>query len=1067
MDVDPELVSSAPSPPVVAVVVAHDPGPWFDESLAALSAQDYPNLRVLFLLTGQDPGLASRIGAVFPDAPLRDLPANPGFGAAVNDVVRLVEGDQGFFCFLHDDIALAPDAVSQLVAEVYRSNAGVVGPKLLEWADPGCIQSVGMRVDRFGAAVGIAERGDSDQEQHDAVRDVFCLSTACLLVRADLFRALGGFDASIEYHGDGLDLCWRAHLSGARVMVVPTATARHRADLAVRRPDVGAQADSARQGLLTALASSSGARSVFTLLLAPLVGVVASAVGLFTGTARSGLATLGAAGAGITHLPGVLHRRRAVQRLRTVPDREITPLQARGSLQLRLLFRRRHDAEEVRDRTRVARRSLRTAGKLAVGAWVTIAVIFVVGSRSIIGRKMPVVGTFLPIPSSPTDLLGTYGSGWWPSGLGRSEAAPSGVGLLGLANAVSLGHPGLLRMLLVLGPVVLGFIGMFHFAAVFRSTRSRVAALVAYVVNPLPYAAIAAGRWGPLAVYGAFPWALELLRRASGIQAASSVLDEDGVEITDAVAVVGIGRQVRLAAALTLLEAVVAAFVPSFPLIVLVSAAVLAVATLVVRGTLASLAGLGTAAIAGVAAFVVHVPWSIRFMERGGWGELMGNGEHVGSLGLARIARFEIGRVPLAPLSLALLVPFLVGILLAKGWRLTWMARAAALVLPFGGLALASDAGSTLPESGVLLVPVAVGLAIAAAGAVSAFDEDVRGGRIGWRQPLGLATFIALGVAIVPALAGVGSGQWQAPSSELAGTLGSLPSNPPTGDFRILYLGDSRLLPIPGREYRDGVSYAISDDGLPDALDSWAPRSSAGDALVIEALDAIRSNATLRGGHLLAPLGIRYIVVPLIDGLQSRRGQPLPAPKGLEDAFSDQVDLRRSTYVSDQAIVFENTASLPLRSLLVGRTQMASQTAGPMALAHADFSEFIPVFVGQEAPSVAGDSISGSTPGSLHDSIGKDPRWRLTVNGASVPSRSAFGWSMAYDLPDGGKVRLSYSTSFGRRLAVAVQVLLWLLVIVATSRFRSWRRWLVRRRHSVEAPSDPLIRMNDPIGGPS
>ena len=55
----------------------------------------------------------------------------------------------------------------------------------------------------------------------------------------------------------------------------------------------------------------------------------------------------------------------------------------------------------------------------------------------------------------------------------------------------------------------------------------------------------------------------------------------------------------------------------------------------------------------------------IRFMERGGWGELMGNGEHVGSLGLARIARFEIGRVPLAPLSLALLVPFLVGILLA------------------------------------------------------------------------------------------------------------------------------------------------------------------------------------------------------------------------------------------------------------------------------------------------------------------------------------------------------------------------------------------------------------------
>ena len=53
-------------------------------------------------------------------------------------------------------------------------------------------------------------------------------------------------------------------------------------------------------------------------------------------------------------------------------------------------------------------------------------------------------------------------------------------------------------------------------AAVFRSTRSRVAALVAYAANPLPYAAIAAGRWAPLAVYGAMPWAIELIRRASG-----------------------------------------------------------------------------------------------------------------------------------------------------------------------------------------------------------------------------------------------------------------------------------------------------------------------------------------------------------------------------------------------------------------------------------------------------------------------------------------------------------------------------------------------------------------------
>ena len=45
--------------------------------------------------------------------------------------------------------------------------------------------------------------------------------SACLLVRTDLFRALGGFDEGIRSAGDDLDLCWRAHAAGARVLVVP------------------------------------------------------------------------------------------------------------------------------------------------------------------------------------------------------------------------------------------------------------------------------------------------------------------------------------------------------------------------------------------------------------------------------------------------------------------------------------------------------------------------------------------------------------------------------------------------------------------------------------------------------------------------------------------------------------------------------------------------------------------------------------------------------------------------------------------------------------------------------
>ena len=46
--------------------------------------------------------------------------------------------------------ALASDAVAALVDEALRSNAGVVGPKIVDWDRPEIIQHAGYDVDRFG-----------------------------------------------------------------------------------------------------------------------------------------------------------------------------------------------------------------------------------------------------------------------------------------------------------------------------------------------------------------------------------------------------------------------------------------------------------------------------------------------------------------------------------------------------------------------------------------------------------------------------------------------------------------------------------------------------------------------------------------------------------------------------------------------------------------------------------------------------------------------------------------------------------------------------------------------------
>src|SRR5260370_7787522 len=57
-------------------------------------------------------------------------------------------------------------------------------------------------------------------------------------VRAALFHELGGFGPATFPGADDIDLCWRARLAGARVIVAPAARVRHgRATVvAARRP---------------------------------------------------------------------------------------------------------------------------------------------------------------------------------------------------------------------------------------------------------------------------------------------------------------------------------------------------------------------------------------------------------------------------------------------------------------------------------------------------------------------------------------------------------------------------------------------------------------------------------------------------------------------------------------------------------------------------------------------------------------------------------------------------------------------------------------------------------------
>ena len=215
------------APPVVAVVVTRNPGPFLEASLARPRGTGLPGAvgaRGRCGLGARPRRAASH--AALPSAFVRRLGGDPGFGGAANEAIEAVQGAT-FFLVCHDDVVMDPTAVRVMVEEAFRSNAAIVGPKLVAVDDPSVILEVGRAIDRLGGSHTGIEKGEVDQEQHDAVRDVFYVSSAAMLMRADLFDELGGFDPETFPGAEDLDLCWRARLAGARVMVAPDARATH------------------------------------------------------------------------------------------------------------------------------------------------------------------------------------------------------------------------------------------------------------------------------------------------------------------------------------------------------------------------------------------------------------------------------------------------------------------------------------------------------------------------------------------------------------------------------------------------------------------------------------------------------------------------------------------------------------------------------------------------------------------------------------------------------------------------------------------------------------------------
>lgn len=168
----------------------------------------------------------------FPEAEVIRLQRNNGFAQGYNLALRQVKAD--YYVLLNSDVEVTPQWIEPLVAAAERDpQIFACQPKIRSKRDPQYFEyagAAGGMIDALGYPFcrgRLFHTVEKDEGQYNLPTSVFWASGACMLVRADLFHELGGFDGDFFAHMEEIDLCWRAKNAGYRIVYCPESTVYH------------------------------------------------------------------------------------------------------------------------------------------------------------------------------------------------------------------------------------------------------------------------------------------------------------------------------------------------------------------------------------------------------------------------------------------------------------------------------------------------------------------------------------------------------------------------------------------------------------------------------------------------------------------------------------------------------------------------------------------------------------------------------------------------------------------------------------------------------------------------
>ena len=557
----PSKDPTQPQPRVLALLVAHDGARWLPEVLTSLLSQTRPADRIIAI----DTGSTDRTLEILKGSGVEIIRADRdcGFGEAINQALASLPdwsdselaNPQDWFWLIHDDFAPAQDALALLLsAAIADPSVAIAGPKLRGWHDRSHLLEVGISIAGNGSRWTGLERRERDQGQHDGVREVLSVSTAGMLVRADVLRELGGFDPHLSLFRDDVDFGWRAHVAGHRAICVSEAIGLHAEAAATERRAI--DVDGAvfhrphlldrRNANYVLLANCSTLR-FFPLLLRLAVSTALRTTGYFfaklPGYAADETAALVLV---LTRLDLIRSARKSRKKSRLLPAnsvnrflapnrelirsafdgfrnliiRGVAPLSAPSTSfgDARITIASEDEEDVLADEGRSVFRKVLYRPVVAMS--IALTVLALIAGRNRLGALAG--GALLPAPNGAGDLLRSYLDSWHSVSLGSTIAAPPWLPILALMGSFVGGRAPLLLVLLFLLAIPASASAMYALMRKVTSERwLRVGASVLYALSPSVITGVVDGHLSMAVISWLLPLLFLAARPLANIEKAS------------------------------------------------------------------------------------------------------------------------------------------------------------------------------------------------------------------------------------------------------------------------------------------------------------------------------------------------------------------------------------------------------------------------------------------------------------------------------------------------------------------------------------------------------------------